>query len=331
VAGPRAANPYSLRRFILPALFLGVVFAGYFRTLDEDPVFTELSGESMGTTFSVKVLGDVQVEQLVAERLTRVDDLMSTWKADSELSRFNAGSGEMAIDPLTERVFRAALGISEQSGGAFDVTVGPLVGLWGFGVEAQDQVPDEEALEAVIFGWRLLEVGEGTLSKSDPAVQADLSAIAKGFAVDYVAEGLVGQDYGDFMVELGGEVRTGGSRAGQPWRIAVERPDAEGRVVHTVVELDGAMATSGDYRQFVEDESGRRSHTIDPRTRRPVEHGLASVSVRSPSCMLADGWATALSVLGAEEGLALAEERGLPVLMLDRTEAGFEEKRSAAW
>ena len=174
-------------------------------------------------------------------------------------------------------------------------------------------------------------MGEGTLSKSDPAVQADLSAIAKGFAVDHVAEGLVEEEHGDFMVELGGEVRTGGSRAGQPWRIAVELPDAEGRAVHTVVELDGAMATSGDYRQFVEDESGRRSHTIDPRTRRPVEHDLASVSVRAESCALADGWATALNVLGPEEGLALAEEHGLAVLMLLRTPTGFEEKRSSGW
>ena len=332
MAGPKPANAYSLRRFIIPALFLGLVFAGYFRGRGESELVTELAGDTMGTTWNVKVVGDhADFGPQIQVVLDSVDRDLSTYKPDSKLSLWNAG-GSWTVQDAYRPLFETSAELSRLSGGAFDITVRPLVALWGFGAGAYTEAPSKKSVDDVVFGWERVGFDDqGRLLKDDPAIQVDLSAIAKGFAVDRVAMTLDLLGPEGFMVEVGDEVRTSGTKHGQPWRIGIERPDEEGRVAQTVLELDGSLATSGDYRQYIEDDTGRRSHTIDPRTRLPIAHNLASVSVLADSCMLADAWATTLNVLGPDDGIALANQQGLAVLMLVRTDEGFEERRSDSW
>jgi thiamine biosynthesis lipoprotein len=258
---------------------------------------------------------------------------MSTYRDDSELSRFNrfAANEPFPVAPETLEVFRIAREVSDLSGGAFDVTVGPLVAAWGFG--ATDRVPappsaaEITALRARV-GFDRIEIdpGAGTLTKTRADVESDLSAIAKGYAVDQVAAALRELGHGNFLVEVGGEVRAGGRRLdGALWRVAIEKPDSALRGIYEVVSLrDVALATSGDYRNYYEVGGRRISHTIDPRTARPIDHTLASVSVLHADAVHADALATALNVLGPEAGYALAEREGLAAYFLvRRDDEGF--------
>jgi thiamine biosynthesis lipoprotein len=298
----------------------------------------------MGTTYTVKVVAGTLSEQEQAEladavngALERVNGLMSTYLASSELSRFNQSrSGEpFALSPETSEVFALSRRIGALSGGAFDITVGPLVNAWGFGPPGKPaRPPSDEELARLdkLVGWDKIELDEqaSTVRKRVPEVYCDLSAVAKGYAVDQVSEALTSLGHGEHMVEVGGEVRTHGRNAeGQPWRIGVESPAAGGRGVERVLPIeDLAVATSGDYRNFYEDGGRRISHTIDPRTSRPIAHRLASVTVVADRCAEADAWATALMVLGEEEGARLASERDLAALLLVHDGSGFSSKPS---
>jgi len=320
-------------RWLLP-LFLVVLAILSWQRLARSPDAgedLELTGRVMGTTWSVRVApqapdGEVlaaqELERLIQTEFAAVDLAMSTWRPDSELSRFNAhASGEpFPVSRATLAVFRIAAEVSEASEGALDVTVGPLVALWGFGAGARvPSEPDPTELAAALerVGWRRIRIDEdaGSLSKRDADTSADLSALAKGYAVDRVADALLERGLTGFLVELGGELRAAGRRAdGQPWRVGIERPDSEGRSLLEVVELeDAGLATSGDYRNYYESGGVRRSHLLDPRTARPIEHGLASVSVIHADAAHADAWATALGILGPEDGWRVAEEQGLAV------------------
>jgi len=294
-----------------------------------------LRGTGLGTTWSVKIAGDLTADQEeaaareVARRIERVDEAMSTWRPDSELSRFNRYR-ETTPFPLSPDVlanFEIALETSAASGGALDVTVGPLVDAWGFGSAGRSQGPDDATLARLRAhtGYRKLhlDLAAGTLSKDDPEIACDLSAVAKGYAVDEVARGLEALGHGAFLVEIGGELRARGERpGGGPWRVAIEAPDATVRRVHRVVALhDMAMATSGDYRNYYERDGRRISHTIDPRTGRPITHRLASVTVLHREAARADAWATALDVLGPDEGYAVALREGLAAYLIERLEA----------
>ena len=308
------------------------------------PTF-ELSGSTMGTRYVVKVVGgggDVEAERALAElveaELTHVDELMSTYRAESELSRFNrhADLTPFAVSEATFEVFAEAARISDWTDGAFDITVGPLVEAWGFGASPASAPPSDVQVESlrqrVGFAKLQLDASTRSVRKLDPAVEGDLSAIAKGYAVDRVAEALEAAGFPRFMVEVGGEVRVGGTNdAGAPWRIAIEQPDAVS--FQTIVPLvDAAVATSGDYRNFYEWEGGRVSHTIDPRTGRPVEHALASVTVVSGRCVTADALATALSVLGPDDGYRFAVANDVAALMLTRwAGGGFDERSTPAF
>jgi thiamine biosynthesis lipoprotein len=326
-------------RVLLP-IFLVVLVTLTARSLwCASPVRTHLGGETMGTTWAVTLnapgLGPderARARAVIAAALDDVNERMSTWKPDSELSRFNqhASTQPFALSASMLHLLELAQGVSERTGGAFDVTVRPLVGLWGFGAGARlpGHEPAANELEAlrerVGYGLVELDPGAGTARKLDPAVECDLSAIAKGFGVDEVARSLLELGHADFLVEVGGEVRAQGQRpGGGPWRLAIEKPDAEGRVVHAVVPLANlAMATSGDYRSFYEVDGQRRSHIVDPRTGRPVSHGLASATVVHPDAVLADAWATALTVLGFDEGAALAEAEGIAAHLISRRPDG---------
>jgi thiamine biosynthesis lipoprotein len=306
-------------------------------------------GETMGTTYTVKVVvgGELsaekqkEIEQRIESELDEVNAKMSHYDADSELSRFNRSEDTTAFSVSEETfgVFREALEIAEMTGGAFDITVGPLVNLWGFGPDARPEtVPSDDEIGELLeqVGYEKLELEQETLSlrKSTPALQCDLSAIAKGFGVDQVVEALDEVGMTDYMVEVGGEVRTLGlNDRGQAWRIGIERPISEGRVIEKVIALGGwAMATSGDYRNYYEVDGVRYSHMIDPRTGRPITHRLASVTVVGKRCTRADGLATALFILGPDEGYQLAVEQDLAVLfMVKDDEEGFRERATPAF
>jgi len=328
----------SIRRFVLPALFVLGLFAVLVARRPIPPPVEqntlELSGETMGTTWSVRIRGaegseGESLHALIGARLDSVDSSMSTWRKDSEVSRFNDSDGVepvkvgMELAVVLDGAFRA----HRASHGAFDITVGPLVQAWGFGSEAHRTPPDAVRLEALReqVGMDALRWERSTarLQKTEANRTLDLSAIAKGHAVDRVAEDLRDAGHPHHLVEVGGEVRVGSRGPGSLWRVAIEEPDPEGRSVREVLLLENrSLATSGDYRQFRLHGGKRVSHAIDPRTGRPVANAVASVSVVAETAMMADAYATALLVMGAYEGRALAESAGLDVQWLMRGEDG---------
>lgn len=337
------------------ARWLFCVLALWLAGCTEQDGAVQLSGASMGTTWHVTYLPDPattdpdQVLAALEAELAAVDASMSTWREDSELSRFNRTPvGEwFSASPALLQVIERALAIGEASSGAYDVSVGPLVQLWGFGSRQRSPgVPGPGELaaarERVGQEWLELDVDNGRLRKQRD-LELDLSSIAKGYGVDRLAAELADQGVGDYLVEVGGEMRLAGqSPRGDQWRIAVERP-APGRptsagtvpgaqgVALGLALSDIAVATSGDYRNFFKLEGRRYSHTLDPRTGYPVEHDLVSVTVLAKSCMDADAWATALVVLGAEEALALAERRGLAVYLIQRQGEALVTRHSSAF
>ena len=311
------------------------------------PIEYTLQGATMGTTYSIRVRGPAstltpKVERLgsdVEAALKRVNLLMSTWIDESEINRFNRADADTAFKVSTEtlQVLRLSHEVSMLSGGAFDVTVGPLVDAYGFG-SGKERALDAETLDALKsqIGFQLIEYlpEAAGISKMVPELRVDLSAVAKGYGVDVLVDVIKEHGIKHAMVEIGGEVRAFGLNSrGIPWRIGIERPEIIAGGKQRVVGLsEESMATSGDYRNFKLDASGRRiSHTIDPRSGRPVEHGLASVTVIRPTCAEADALATALSVLGPEAGMRLAEQKGWKVLMLIRDGDAIVESMSAAF
>lgn len=303
-------------------------------------------GETMGTRYRVALVS-AEVDQVAAARtavhaaLSQVDELMSTYKPSSEVSRLNAmGAGQaLRISPQTFAVLAQAQRVSEVSEGAFDVTAGPYVNAWGFGPVKQVRVPadDELAKLALDVGWRHLQLDPEarTVTKQRDALYVDLSAIAKGFGADEASRALSALGLHDHLVDVGGEVRACGRRAdGQAWQVGVERPGSElpGAACHAVPLNDCSMATSGDYRICFHQDGRRYSHEIDPRKGRPVEHGLALVSVVAPDCMFADAMATALLVLGPEEGWALAQRLDLAAYFVQRqSDGGWRHFHSSAF
>jgi FAD:protein FMN transferase len=300
-----------------------------------------LTGFTMGTVYTVKLAEappGIDVETLHAEidqRLQQINARMSTYLHDSELSRFNRHQEDtwFEVSAETAAVVAAAQQVSRLTDGAFDVTVGPLVNLWSFGPEpGSARVPAEAEIERERsrVGYQNLEVRQSppALRKTRPEIYVDLAGIAKGHGTDAVAELLEGHGIAAYMVEVGGEVRTRGKKQdGQPWRLGIEKPVSLMRSVQRVVELSGqSLATSGDYRNYFELDGRHYSHTIDPTTGQPVQHELASVSVITDNCMLADAWATALLVVGPEAAMRLAREHSLDVLLIVRTDKGFEEQ-----
>lgn len=309
---------------LLPILALAASVAGCGspRSVTEgagEPTEWTFAGRIMGTRYSVVVLVDQTVEalgeealgDLILAQLTQVDSAMSTWKPDSEVSRFNRhrSTDPFPVSAETLQVVAGAQQVSGASGGAFDVTVGPLVDAWGFGADEPTEPPAEQQLAALSerVGYRKLTVdlAAATLTKLHPELEINLSAIAKGYAVDRVVQALKESGVASALVDVGGEVYALGRPApDRKWRVAIERPDGSGET-QRILELENqALATSGDYRNFRTLDDGRTvSHLFDPRTQAPMQHAGASVSVIAPDCTTADAWATALFVLGPKEGL----------------------------
>ncbi|MGB7328068.1 MAG: FAD:protein FMN transferase [Rubripirellula sp.] len=306
-----------------------------------DGEFLEFSGETMGTTYSVKVFeppASLPVDNLridVDGVLRNVNDQMSTYLKSSEISQFNESDSTdwFAVSPEFATVVKTALQISTKTGGAFDVTVGPLVNAWNFGVGPRTgEPPSTETIaklrESIVYQNLAVRMDPPAIKKSAPSLKIDLSAIAKGHGVDRVVEFLNKQGLANVFVEIGGEVRASGSKSGAPWKVGIQMPDAttnQWTVAHAFGTggSDHAMATSGDYRNFFEAGGKRYSHTIDPRTGVPVDHDLASVSILADRCVDADAWATAINAMGPTEGLAIAQAENLDALLIARNSDGF--------
>jgi thiamine biosynthesis lipoprotein len=306
----------------------------------------EISGPVFGTSYHINVVLTEDPEKLetlasgIDEVLKDVDASMSTWRDDSELSLFNQRNDQSEWVPISAGLFEVlqkARDISSMTGGAFDVTIGPVVNLWGFGPQARpEQVPSEESLAMALAatGYEKLELrADPPAVRATPPQYVDLSAIAKGYGVDAVARFLENEGIEAYLVEIGGEVRVNGRKPdGSTWRLAIEQPVSEGREVNRVVALESrAMATSGDYRNYYESEGRRYSHTIDPETGKPIAHRLASVTVIADDCMTADALATGFNVMGYEQANELAVRENIPAYFIVRTEEGFETHQTPAF
>lgn len=292
----------------------------------------------MGTYYNVSY--QVEGSRVVRKRLKdQIDGLlhninqsMSTYIEDSELSLLNQVSMQFPV-VISEELFSVistARQISEQTRGAFDVTIGPLVNLWGFGPVPGNRIPTDEDIsfnmKHVGYEKLILNQANSTITRTRDMMYIDLSAIAKGYAVDRIAAHLDMLNIKNYLVDIGGElVAKGKNRSDLAWQIGIEKPDPYARDVQTILTLDNmAMATSGDYRNFFVQDGKRYSHTLDPKTGKPVTHSLVSVTVLHEECIKADAFATALLVLGEDAGMTLANELALPAYMIVKTESGFE-------
>ncbi|PHS58421.1 MAG: FAD:protein FMN transferase ApbE [Alteromonas sp.] len=305
---------------------------------DKPLAVAHLQGQTMGTTYNVKYVlaeGEKEVEGLQEEidaELVNINKLMSTYDTTSELSRFNQYrySDNFEVSKETLTVVNEALRLARLSDGVLDVTVGPLVNLWGFGPNKRpEKVPTQADIDAVrdYVGYEKLSTTPTGLMKANPMLYVDLSTIAKGYGVDEVAAILDAHNLQHYLVEIGGEMRVKGERGdGSEWLIAIEKPVTTERAVQKVVSIGtNAIATSGDYRNYYEEDGKRYSHLIDPNTGSPITHDLVSVTVVNPSSMIADGLATAFNVMGWQRAIDLAEQEQLAVFLIRRTADGFEE------
>ncbi|MBL4576111.1 MAG: FAD:protein FMN transferase [Opitutaceae bacterium] len=302
---------------VIVALTVWMIFRG-----QPAPDQLSLDGFTMGTTYSIKAINeDLSVTEFKALRedverlLEDLNDQMSTYRDQSEISRFNRSDSidPFEVSPSFAKVVQAALDVGERSKNAFDPALDPLINLWGFGHRRPSPgLPSEEQIQLALkkTGYANLEIVSQTwIRKKVPGLQLNLNAIAKGYAVDAISDLLRNRGLANTFVEIGGEIYVRGlGEGGRPWRVGIETPNPDllpGESLDAVIELvDKAIATSGRYRNFILDKEGNTlSHILDPRTGHPVTHRLASVSVVATDCMFADGIATAVFVMGEEEGL----------------------------
>ncbi len=307
----------------------------------------QIHGKTMGTTYSVVVpnsnlhFDKASLSVRIDNILTQIIEHMSTYIKDSSLSKFNQSLStdwiEMPVDVI-DLVNRAA-DISEKTDGAYDITIAPVVNLWGFGPlpRSPDAIPSEDQIKNAMsqVGYQKLQNQPNSLKKDDKNLAIDLSSIAKGYAVDSIGEAFESQGIRDYLVEIGGELRTRGNNPrGEPWRIGIVNPSS---VNKNSSEMDAPLkqairlknnhiATSGDYRNYFEKDGIRYSHTIDARTGKPISHHLASVTVAHASTAAADAWATALMVLGEKAGYDKAIEQNISAYFVYREEQNYNTK-----
>jgi thiamine biosynthesis lipoprotein len=314
-----------------------VVFSGCSPSNDLARQEYLLQGNTMGTTYNIKLVGQnidvVKIQQGIDKQLQQLNQEMSTYITDSELSTFNQSRSLTPVNVSTglARVIKEAIRLGKLSNGALDVTIGPLVNLWGFGPEYRPKtIPNNELIAATKarVGLDKFAFKNGMLSKSIPELYVDLSTIAKGYGVDLVAEFVEANGINNYLIEIGGEMRLKGFKhTGELWHVAIEKPLSTERAVYQIiVPKDNAVATSGDYRIYFEADGQRFSHIIDPKTGKPINHKLVSVTVIHPSSMTADGLSTAMMVMGEEKALAFAEANDLAVYIIEKTDHGFVEQ-----
>lgn len=327
------------RAFALPILIVSVAIVVF--TSPKEPEEIHLTGPTMGTTYNVKYVLEASespdkpkpayVQTQIDDLLVRINALMSTYDPNSELSKFNRykGTDEFPLSAETLFVLTEAKRLGEISGGVLDVTVGPLVNLWGFGPDAKpEKAPSKELVSTIKqrIGLEKLALQKDSATKSNPDLYVDLSTIAKGYAVDRITEYLESLQMQNYLVEIGGEMRVSGTKVnGLQWRIAVEKPITTERSVQSIISIgENAIATSGDYRNYFEENGVRYSHLINPSTGSPITHNLVAVTVVHPSSMTADGLATALNVMGKDEALRVAKQYNLDVMLITRENGEFK-------
>lgn len=318
-------------------LMFGLLLAGC--SNKKELSLTTFDGKIMGTTYSVKVPKEISTKrkqtlsQEILNFLNGLNSALSTYESDSELSKLNKYQGEwFTLTPLTFEVIRYAQEVAEQTKGAYDVTSGPLVNLWGFGPDGKKKVPSKGAIwrKRQIVGYKNLELNNETkqVKKYYPKMYIDLSSIAKGYAVDKLSDFLSKKGLSHHLVEIGGELKARGKKGDKNWTVGIEKPAPNQKAIQKAIPLDSqmAIATSGNYRNFFESNGKKYSHTIDPRKGKPVQHKLLSVSVIAETAMKSDAWATALMVLGPEEGFLKAQELGLNAYFIFESENGVQTK-----
>lgn len=302
----------------------------------------KVHGYTMGTSYSVqwRFLESVDVKKVqsdIDQILLVINQQMSTYQKDSELSVFNSADApfEQKISTDLFEVLALSLSLHELTSGYFDISVGPVVNLWGFGPDKMPtQLPSQAQTEQAQQQVGLAEISLGDLAVRKTAQRyLDLSAIAKGYAVDKVADYLELKGVEHYLVEIGGEMRVKGLKVDdKPWRVAVEKPDEKQRSVQKIIEMKtGAMATSGDYRNYFEMNGEQYSHTIDPFTAKPVKHTLASVTIIDKTCARADALATAMLVMGADKAKSFAIKHNIKAYLIERSPGGFSEYTTPAF
>lgn len=312
---------------------------------DQPPSLTTLSGPAQGTTWNVTFWkpGGVAVDavkQDIVDELARIDSLMSNYRPDSAIERFNRADVETSLvvgEEVVDLIAKAKT-VSEASLGCYDLTIKPIFDLWGFSGQ-QLSVPSKVELRN-----RLDKVGmdhvapgsNGTLSKSRSDLQVDLSSIAQGYTVEKMAGVLESAGIEHYLAELGGELKTRGHKpGGEPWRVAIERPTPGERSVHKVITIrrdaPASVMTSGTYRHYFDDQGRRYSHVLDARTGRPVSHDTVSVTVLDQDPSLADAWSTALLCLGTDNGRAVADQHGIAALFIEEVDGKFSEATTRQW
>jgi thiamine biosynthesis lipoprotein len=297
-----------MNKFILwTGILLPVVFLHACRQGEEPGSWLKLGGNTQGTTYNITYLtpDSTNYQEDIERLLTEFDNSLSTYKDSSLISRFNRGEGDIIPDTYFETCFKCSEEVTAATGGAFDITVAPLVNAWGFGFTEAAEV-DSALIDSLLalVGMEKVRMSGGKVEKEFPGVMLDMNAIAQGYSVDVVAGFLESEGIANFLVEIGGELRTRGHNPyGRPWRVGIDRPveglQIPGADLQAVVEVtDRSLATSGNYRRFYEKDGVKYSHTIDPATGYPVQHGLLSATVMAGDCMRADAYATAFMVMG---------------------------------
>lgn len=332
----------KLKRLYLLLILLAVCFLNCTNSNKNDDLVV-ISGNTMGTGYTVKINRSKTKPELETEKLKpdievilkNINEQMSIYDINSDISHFNNRKTTewISLPSGTVEIINLAIKISEITGGAFDITIGPLVNRWGFGPKTTDFViPDKKEIDSLlkITGYKKISTRSNppAVKKELPDIYCDLSAIAKGYAVDMITRHLDSLGFIDYLVEIGGEIKTHARKNRNiPWQIGIKTPDDDTSGIQKVVSLNNiSMATSGDYYNYFEINGIRYSHTINPRTGMPVKHRLASVTVIHEDCAVADALATAINVLGPEEGYQLACKEKLAVFLITREKDGYIER-----
>lgn len=302
-----------------------------------------LQGKTMGTTFNIKVfVPQSQMRELnlfsdVKTVLAEVNQSMSTYIPNSEINQFNAlpANEVMPLSADFRQVVTEAIRLGNQTN-TLDVTMAPLIDLWGFGPDKRpSKKPEASLLNAMVaqIGVDKLVLTKQGLMKTQAGLELSFSSIAKGYGIDKVAELLQSHNLTNYMIEIGGEMRISGHKNNQqPWRVAIEQPDSTKRDIHLAFEPNTiSVATSGDYRNFYEMDGEIYNHLIDPQTGMPIKHDLVSVTVLHQSAMTADGLATALTIMGMEKAKVYAEQHQLPVYLISKSSNGLVTYASSAF
>jgi len=330
----------AIKRLAVNLLAVFVLVGLSVSTAVAEPEIVAIEGRTMGTSYHIKWVAEnaqsvEKTEQIKAEvdqLLLDINQAMSTYISDSELSLFNKLPAGSKVDVSTDlyQILEMAQAISVDSKGAYDITVGPLINLWGFGPDKKvTKAPSDEQIAAIAsrVGYQKLRLFGGRSIQKDGNLYVDLSSIAKGYAVDRLASLVASKGYSAYLVEIGGELVTKGLKPGkQPWHIAVESPTS-GRVVQKIVRVDDvAVATSGDYRNYFEENGVRYSHIINTKTGKPITHNLASVTVLADNCALADALATAFLAMGVDAAYKYALSHNIEAFFILKSVDGFVEK-----